>query len=50
MGFLLGVILDSLFAWFSEGLFVTFDPLRLIILIVLGVVGLVALVVALRRQ
>ena len=50
MGVFLGVILDSLFAWFSEGLFVTFDPIRLIILIVLGVAGLVTLIVALRRQ
>lgn len=49
MALLLG-LLDFGFSRLSEGLFVTFDPIRLIILIVLGLIGLVALVVALRRQ
>ena len=50
MGFLLGVVLDQLFAWLSGGVFVDRDPIRLIILIVLSLAGLAALVVALRRQ
>lgn len=50
MGFLLGVVLDQLFAWLSGGIFVDRDPIRLIILIVLSLAGLLALLVALRRQ
>jgi preprotein translocase subunit SecE len=49
MAILLG-LLDLGFSWLSEGLFVTFDPIRLIILVGLSLIGLVALVVALRRQ
>jgi preprotein translocase subunit SecE len=49
MTILLGV-LDFVFSWFSEGVFVNSDPIRLIILIVLAAGGLVALVIAMRRQ
>ena len=49
MAILLG-LLDFIFTELSQGLFVTFDPVRVIILVVLGLAGLVALIVALRRQ
>jgi len=51
MGVLLGVVLDTFFAWIAGGIFASpADPIRLILLIVLSLIGLVGLVVALRRQ
>jgi len=49
MTLILGVI-DFLLNWLAEGVFVSGDAFRTLLLIVLTVAGLVVLFIALRRQ
>lgn len=49
MTLILGVI-DFFFNWLAEGVFVSGDAFRSLLLIVLSLAGLVVLVIALRRQ